>query len=242
MEQGKVTQSATFAKLIKPIALVGMMGAGKSSFGRKIAKKLSAQFFDLDNEIKIKTGYSPKEIFNYFGKQMLEDAEFAVIQELVEKSNAIIATGDSTIDNKRAWDYLKANTLTIWLNIDLKLISARLKPNEDRPYLDENGNEDMLKFLTQLYHKRAQKYKQSHLTIHRPILNKKSFLKKLTQAIDKLQANQKIDFKSLFEDEELTEPTGTTETKNTTPKPKKKRYRKFKKKTGYSVIPEKKIE
>ncbi len=192
-------------KLTKPIALVGMMGAGKSSFGRKIAKKLNAQFFDLDNEIKIKTGYSPKEIFNYFGKQMLEETEFSVIEELVSKHTAIIATGDSTIDNKKAWEFLKENTITIWLNIDLKLISVRLKPNEDRPYLEEGNNNDMLKFITNLYHKRAQKYKQSHVTIHRPILNKKTFLKKLTQMIDKLQANQKIDISSLFENDDAKE-------------------------------------
>ena len=213
-------------KLTKPIALIGMMGAGKSSFGRKIAKKLNAQFFDLDNEIKIKTGYSPKEIFNYFGKAMLEDTEFAVIQELATKTSAIIATGDSTIDNKKAWDFLKTNTITIWLNIDLKLISVRLKPNEDRPYLSEE-NDDTLKFITQLYHKRAQKYKQAHVTIHRPILNKKTFLKKLTEMIDKMQANQKIDIEPLFEDELINEKTQKPESTAN----KKKRFRKFKKKS-----------
>lgn len=176
-------------KLTKPIALVGMMGAGKTSFGRKIAKKLNAQFFDSDAAIKLKTGYSPKEIFNYFGEAMLKETEFAVIEEICQKPSVIIATGDSTIDNKKAWDFLKQNTITIWLNIDLKVISARLKPNEDRPYLDEKQDESTLKFLTRLYRQRAQKYKQAHLTIHRPILNKKTFLKKLTQLINKLQEN-----------------------------------------------------
>lgn len=223
-------------KLKKPITLVGMMGAGKSSFGRKIAKKLNAQFFDLDNEMKTKTGYSPKEIFNYFGENMLKDSEFAVIEEIMQKApNSIIATGDSTIDNKKAWDYLKQNTITIWLNIDLKLISMRLKPNEDRPYLDEQ-NDNMLTFITQLYHKRAQKYKQAHLTIHRPILNKKTFLKKLMQMIEKLQANQQIDINAFFEEfptkEQLAAmPATKNTTKNLQSGIKKKKRKFFKKKS-----------
>jgi len=186
-------------KLKKPICLVGMMGAGKTSFGRKIAKKLNAEFFDLDNEIKVKTGYSPKEIFNYFGETLLNDTEFAVIQELMKTPCAIIATGDSTIDNKKAWDFLKKNTVTIWLNIDLKLISVRLKPNEDRPYLEEQDGQGMLKFITALYHKRAKKYKESHLTIHKPILSRKMFLQKLTNAINKLQTNSKIKLDEIFQ-------------------------------------------
>jgi len=222
-------------KLKKPITLVGMMGAGKSSFGRKIAKKLNAQFFDLDNEMKTKTGYSPKEIFNYFGENMLKDSEFEAVEEIIQKApNSIIATGDSTIDNKRAWDFLKQNTITIWLNIDLKLISIRLKPNEDRPYLDEQ-NDNMLTFITQLYHKRAQKYKQAHLTIHRPILNKKTFLKKLMQMIEKLQSNQQIDINAFFEEfptkEQLAAMPATSNNRQKTQSEKKKKKKFFKKKS-----------
>lgn len=174
-------------KLTKPISLVGMMGAGKTSFGRKIARKLGAQFFDSDAAIKLKTGYSPKEIFNYFGETMLNETEFEVIVEAAQKPCTIIATGDSTIDNKKAWEFLKKNTFTLWLNIDLKTISDRLKPNEDRPYLDDKQDESTLKFLTQLYKHRVKNYKEAHLTIHKPILNKKTFVKKLTQVIQKFE-------------------------------------------------------
>lgn len=172
----------------KPIALIGMMGAGKTSFGKKIAKKIEAQFFDSDAQIKLKTGYTPKEIFNYFGQDMFQDTELSIIEDLVQHKHAIIATGDGLIDNKKAWEYLKKNAITIWLNIDLRLISARLKPNEDRPYLDAKQDESILNFITALYKKRVKKYKEAHLTIHRPILNKKAFQSKLNNIILRLQA------------------------------------------------------
>jgi|GEM_PF-448353 len=179
-------------ELNRPIALVGMMGAGKTSFGKKIAKKIDAKFFDCDAHIKMRTGYTPKEIFNYFGETMLKETEFLIIQELAKNGNAIISTGDSLIDNKKAWEFLRQNAITIWLNIDLKLISARLRPNDDRPYLDEKKDESIFKFLTQLYKKRAQKYRQAHLIIHKPILHKKTFLKKLKQILEQLQTSENL--------------------------------------------------
>lgn len=227
-------------KLTRPISLVGMMGAGKTSFGRKIAKKLKAEFFDLDNEIKLKTGYSPKEIFNYFGKELLEDTEFAVLKELLNNPHSIIATGDTTIDNKKVWAYLKENTITLWLNIDLKLISVRLKPNEDRPYLEAMHSQGMLKFITQLYHKRAKTYKEAHITIHKPILNKRTFLQKLANAIQKLQIEGKIELDEELAGFVVANTAKTTANRNKQSKTNKNiKYKNQKKssKTNQAIIP-----
>jgi shikimate kinase len=164
--------------LIKPISLVGIMGAGKTSFGKKRAKRLDLPFFDLDNQIKIKSGYSTKEIYTDFGETILKKTEFSIVKETLNISNAIISTGDGIADNYAAWEYLKANSIVVWLNLDLKLIAQRLKPNDDRPYLI-NEEEDMLQVVTKLYKKRAQQYKQAHIRIYEPNLSKKNFLLKL---------------------------------------------------------------
>ena len=175
--------------LTKPISLVGIMGAGKSSFGKKISKKLAIPFFDIDNEIKIKSGYSTKEIFNCFGENKLKETEFSIIQETLNKTNAIIATGDCIADNEKAWEYLKENSIIVWLNLDLRLIAQRLKPNDDRPHLMEDA-QDMLQVVTALYRKRAKQYKQAHIKIYQPNLSKKKFLQKLNKFQTKNEEQQ----------------------------------------------------
>lgn len=175
--------------LIKPISLVGIMGAGKSSFGRKIARKLDLPFFDLDNEIKIKSGYSTKEIYTHFGQNILKETELATVKEALSISNAIISTGDGIADNKLAWEYLKKNSIIIWLNLDLKLIAQRLKPNDDRPYLVDD-EEDMLNVVTKLYHKRIKQYKQAHIRIYETNLSTKKFLAKLKKFQENLEEEE----------------------------------------------------
>lgn len=183
------------SELKKSIAIIGIMGSGKSSLGKKLARKMEVDFFDLDEEIKNKTDYSPKEIYNYFGNNMLHAIEFEVLKEILEKPFCVISTGDSTIDNEKAWEYLKEKTTTLWLDISLKLISARLRPNEDRPYLNEEkikSSTGLFKFVQNLHARRVKKYKESDLVVSMAILMRKNFLNKIINLVLKIQDQKKV--------------------------------------------------
>lgn len=163
----------------KPIVLVGLMGAGKTSLGKRIAKVLRTDFADSDHELKLKTGYSPKEIFSYFGNETLQKLELKVIEEILEKETPIvIATGDGTITNPQAWELIKKKATTIWLNVDLSAISERVKPNNNRPHFDEEeGLSDKNAMIERLYNERLDLYQQSDFTIKAKYLNRLKLLK-----------------------------------------------------------------
>jgi len=172
--------------ITKPIVLVGIMGCGKTFFGKKLATHFDLQMFDLDSLIKQKTQYSTKEIFYTFGQRKLEQTENEILAKLFENHKVfILSTNDNIINNAAAWQFLKNNSLIIWLNIELKTIATRLKPNQNRPLLQEE-NLDILKQLQKLYHKRKKRYYEAHLVLKKPYLTKEFVI----ENIEKL--NQEI--------------------------------------------------
>jgi shikimate kinase len=147
----------------KTIVLTGLMGAGKTYIGKKISKAFGLKFFDSDNLIKEETGYSPKEIFDYFGLDFLKEMEFNAIKRILDnKEICVISTGDITITNKKAWDYLKENCLTIWLDISISSILKRVRQTENRPFFDKK---DTLNLLKRLYEERKMFYQEANIII-----------------------------------------------------------------------------
>ena len=147
----------------KNIVLTGLMGAGKTYIGKKISKAFGLKFFDSDNLIKEETGYSPKEIFDYFGLDFLKEMEFNAIKRILDsKEICVISTGDITITNKKAWDYLRKNCLTIWLDISLSSILKRVRASENRPFFEKK---DTMNLLKRLYEERKMIYQQASIII-----------------------------------------------------------------------------
>lgn len=164
------------------------MGSGKSSFGRNLAKKCSASFFDIDNEIKERCEFSPKEIYHYFGQNALHTIEHEILQKIAEKP-AIISTGDGMILNDKAWNFIMKNTTTIWLDVNLKLVSTRLRPTENRPYLENNVNSsNVLNFLQKLRNERIDKYSQAEIILSNYSVTQKN----ITKIFDLIAEKQKI--------------------------------------------------
>jgi shikimate kinase len=158
--------STSFEALLdRPIVLVGLMGVGKSSIGRRLADRLNLRFIDADDEIEKAAGKSIADIFADDGEAVFRDGERRVIARLINDSAKpiVLALGGGAFVNDETRALLKAQTLSIWLNasIDVLLERTSRKPGK-RPLLDVDDPRSVLEQLTK---ERTPAYSQSDLTI-----------------------------------------------------------------------------
>lgn len=142
-------------KLNRTVALVGMMGAGKSSVGRRLAARLNVPFRDADSEIESAAGCSISEIFERFGEEAFRDGERKVIARLLADPPHVIATGGGAFVDSTTRDRLKRHTVTVWLKAPVELLLARTQRRDTRPLL-RNG--DPREILERLLTERAPIY------------------------------------------------------------------------------------
>jgi shikimate kinase len=121
----------------KTIVLVGLMGAGKTSIGRRLAKRLEVPFYDSDIEVEAAAGYSLKEIYEVFGEAAFDSGEFRVINRLLEQKPHVLATGGGSFMNKNTRDIIKEKGISVWLKADLDTLVARVSRRTDRPLLED---------------------------------------------------------------------------------------------------------
>lgn len=121
--------------VIKNIALIGHMGCGKSLLGKLIAKKLDFEHIDTDKLIEKKTKCKIDDIFNNQGEEKFRIIEEKTILSITNKKNLVLSLGGGSILNKKIRNYLKDNFLTIFLNVNLKLLVNRLQNSSKRPLL-----------------------------------------------------------------------------------------------------------
>jgi shikimate kinase len=145
---------------LKHIVIVGIMGAGKTLIAKKISKQLNFQVIDLDELISGNLETSIKEMF-LTNKEKFQDLEFEILKENMVKNN-IIATGDTIIDNQRAWNFLVQNGITVWINPNLKAIFPRLKNSPNRPFFHENLTLDEFQAL---FKSRIKRYQKAHIEL-----------------------------------------------------------------------------
>jgi shikimate kinase len=131
----------------KTIALVGLMGCGKTSIGRRLARKLELSFFDSDQEVEISAGCSMKEIYAVFGEDAFKSGERRVIARLLSQPAHILATGGSSILDEETQILLKEKSITVWLDADLETLVARVSRRNDRPFIRDGNQRDVLEGL-----------------------------------------------------------------------------------------------
>lgn len=122
----------------RTIALVGLMGCGKTSIGRRLAKKLELPFFDSDQEVEMAAGCSMKEIYSVFGEEAFKSGERRVIARLLDQPTHILATGGSSILDEETRALLQEKSITVWLDADLETLIARVSRRNDRPLVQNN--------------------------------------------------------------------------------------------------------
>lgn len=124
----------------RSIVLVGMMGAGKSSIGRRLAGRLGIPFVDADSEIESAAGMTIAEIFAKHGEPYFRAGEARVIARLLENGPQVLATGGGAVMNQTTRDLVRIKGISVWLKADLDMLLKRTKRRNDRP-LAEKINE-----------------------------------------------------------------------------------------------------
>ncbi len=150
----------------KPIALIGMMGTGKSTIGKLVAAELGLPFVDSDHLIEKRTGQSVREIFMQKGETAFREMEHQALTELTDtkgKGNSrVIGTGGGCVTNPNSLDLLKGRDVTIWLKASPADIYERIKNDQTRPLLQ---TKDPLATIEKLSAERAERYSQADIII-----------------------------------------------------------------------------
>jgi shikimate kinase len=150
------------SRLNRTVALVGMMGAGKSSLGRRLAAKLEVAFRDADSEIEAAAGCSINEIFDRYGEAAFRDCERKVIARLLGESPHVLATGGGAFIDPAIREQIKAHALSVWINVPVEVLAERVNRRDTRPLL-RNGNARAI--LESLLAERETTYAEADLTV-----------------------------------------------------------------------------
>ena len=146
----------------KTIVLVGLMGAGKTCIGQRLAKRLSLPFVDADDEIEKAAGCSISDIFNLYGEAAFRDGEKRVIARLLNDPVHVLATGGGAFVDNETRALIKGTATSIWIRADIDLLVNRTSRRDDRPLLK---NTDPREKLEKLIVERYPAYEQADITI-----------------------------------------------------------------------------
>ncbi|HEU5483180.1 MAG TPA: shikimate kinase [Sphingomicrobium sp.] len=149
-------------RLDRPIVLVGLMGAGKSTVGRRLAKRLGLAFVDSDDAIEDAAGYSAAEVFERFGEADFRDGERRLVARLIDGEVRVIATGGGAYVDPRTRKLLNERAITIWLDAPVNVLSDRTGRRDTRPLL-RNG--DRKETLERLSAERGPAYAEAHIHV-----------------------------------------------------------------------------
>ena len=146
----------------RSIVLVGMMGAGKSTIGRRLSARLHLPFLDADTEIEAAAGMSIPDIFETHGEPHFRDGEARVIARLLDGGPAVIATGGGAFMREETRNRIREKAVSIWLKADADIIMKRVKRRADRPLLQ---TADPAATVGRLIEEREPVYQRADLTI-----------------------------------------------------------------------------
>ena len=140
-------RSGKAATPTQPVVLVGMMGAGKSTVGRRLARRLALPFADADLEIERAAGCSISDIFEFHGEASFREGERRVIERILEGPPLVISTGGGAFIDPATHKRIRTKALSIWLRADLDTVLKRVKHNANRPLLKDGDPRTILEKL-----------------------------------------------------------------------------------------------
>jgi shikimate kinase len=146
----------------RSIVLVGMMGVGKSTIGRRLSTRLRLPFVDADTEIEAAAGMSIPDIFETHGEPYFRDGEARVIARLIDSGSGVLSTGGGAFMREETRHRIHAKAVSIWLRADAETIMRRVKRRVDRPLLQ---TADPAATVGRLIAEREPIYRQANLTI-----------------------------------------------------------------------------
>lgn len=146
----------------KPLVLVGMMGAGKTAIGRRLAERLDCPFLDADDEIETAAGCSISDIFAVHGEAAFRDGERRVIERLLDCGAAVLATGGGAFMDSDIRRAIRDKSISIWLRADIETLWQRVRRRDHRPLLETENPRETLERLIQ---DRYPTYAEADITV-----------------------------------------------------------------------------
>ena len=154
--------AALARRIDRPVVLVGLMGAGKSTVGQRLPTLQGANFVDSDAAIEAAAQRSVGEIFEQFGEPYFRDGERRVIARLIEGGHGVIATGGGAFVNAETRALILQHAIAVWLDCDIDTLVARTRRRNTRPLLRSGDPRDI---LTRLHAERAPAYAEAPIRI-----------------------------------------------------------------------------
>ena len=162
--QTRDTQKDELLKLLagRPIVLVGMMGAGKTTVGRRLAARLGRHFADSDEEVEKAAGMSIEDIFAAHGEADFRAGEVRVIARLLKDHDLVLGTGGGAFMNAETRGLIKTDAVSVWIKADFELLFQRVQRRSNRPLLKTANPRETLKDLMD---RRYPTYAEADVTI-----------------------------------------------------------------------------
>lgn len=146
----------------RTIVLVGLMGAGKTKIGRRLAARLNLPFFDSDSEIESAAGETIPEIFQNRGEAVFRDGERGVIKRLLSQPTHVLATGGGAFMDPVTREQITSRGVSVWLRADLDVLAARVARRNNRPLLQAR---DPRAVLAELIERRYPVYGEADVIV-----------------------------------------------------------------------------
>lgn len=132
---------------MRPLVLVGLMGAGKSTIGRRLAHKIGWRFVDSDEEIESAAGCSIADIFSVHGEPIFRDLEKRVIARLIGEAPLVLATGGGAWMQPAVREVVGKKATSVWLRAELEVLTDRVSKRNHRPLLETGNKREILNQL-----------------------------------------------------------------------------------------------
>lgn len=147
----------------RSIVFVGLMGAGKTAIGRKVAQALGLPFLDSDHEIEAASRLTVPELFELYGEAEFRALEQRVIQRILETPRQVLSTGGGAFMNAQTREAVAASGISVWLMADLDVLMERVAKKQNRPLLQ---NDDPRAVMARLMEERYPIYAEANVTVH----------------------------------------------------------------------------
>ena len=172
----------------RSIVLVGLMGAGKSTIGRRLAQKLDLAFVDADAEIEQAAGKSVQDIFRDHGEVSFREGERRVIARLLESGPQVLATGGGAFMTEETRNNISRRGIAVWLKADITLLMKRVRRRDNRPLLKADNPEEVMQTLIE---QRYPVYSQADIIVESRDVPHSSIVSDVIRALAAYQRAQK---------------------------------------------------
>lgn len=183
----KSSKSSKSPKPARPVILTGMMGSGKTTLGKKLAKSMKLRFVDLDDVIVKEVKTSIPHFFKTHGEKKFRLVEKRALAKLIKKGRLVIATGGGAVTNKDTRKLLFKSATTLWLKAPVKVLESRVKNDKNRPLLGNNAKKN----LATLLEKRERFYAKAPITIKNDGKDIDAAVARISKAVQKYEKKGK---------------------------------------------------